>query len=914
MGTWPQDPSQLKVELQLSGTWTDITAGRWVRTGEGVTIVRGRRDEGSTAAESTCNLDLKNADGRFSPRNPIGPYYGSIGRNTPLRVSVPATRSYLNIRGTQYAYTSDKAALDITGDIDIRWWGWLATKRPTSSCYLVFKFFTGQHSYRMGIDAAGTLSLAWSTDGTTDLSASSTVAIPPPVSGDVALRATLDVNNGAGGRTITFYTSDSITGTWTQLGDAVVQSGTTSIYAGTSALYAYTATVDARVYGLEVRNGIGGTAVANPDWTTQADGTTSFADAAGNTWLLGTGTQIVGRNWRFHGEVSEWPQQWGHSGRDAHVPITASGIMRRLGTGSKPLKSAYYRGCTSTVAPVTALQAYWPMEDAAGSTTLASGLPGGSPMAITGVPTLASNSTSFPCSAPLPDMGTAAFSGTVRDYTSTGQIQVRALLAVPATGTTNGAILMSVRCGGTAARWELVYGTGGTLALNAYNTIGTSLLATGGSAFGLDGVPCRIDLELTQSGSNVTYTFSMLPVGSTTGVYVTGSLASQSVTKAQSVVLASGKNMSGVTMGQVTVQSAVTSVFDLSDHLDAYSGETAVNRLVRLCGEESIECVIIGNDGLSAPMGPQGQRTLLELLRECETTDGGVLCEPRELLGIAYRTAGSLASQGAGLTLDYAAAQISAMEPREDDQATANDLTVTRAGGSSYRHTVTSGPLSTQAPPSGVGVYDRQVTVNAAADSQLGDIASWLAHLGTVDEPRYPGIGVRLARANWVADTSATRAASGIDIGDRIDVTNPPAWLPPGDISQMAIGYRESLGERLWDITWVGQPASPWRIGVFDATAGTAQESRYSGEGTVLAEDLTTTETGVDVTAPAGVEWTHDDGDYDVVTGGEVMTVTGISGTAPNYTFTVTRSVNSVVKAHSSGAAIDLATPVYYGI
>jgi hypothetical protein len=80
----------VQVELYINGSWVDITAYVMVRDDSGnISITRGRRDEGSTAEQATCQLTLNNRDGRWSPRNPTGPYYGHLGRNQAIRVSVP---------------------------------------------------------------------------------------------------------------------------------------------------------------------------------------------------------------------------------------------------------------------------------------------------------------------------------------------------------------------------------------------------------------------------------------------------------------------------------------------------------------------------------------------------------------------------------------------------------------------------------------------------------------------------------------------------------------------------------------------------------------------------------------------------------------------------------------------------------
>jgi len=75
--TTPDDPSP---------TWVDVT--QWVRiTGPGISITRGRQDEHSQISPSTCTLQLKNADGRFTPEKSSSPYYPNVKKGRRLRVS-----------------------------------------------------------------------------------------------------------------------------------------------------------------------------------------------------------------------------------------------------------------------------------------------------------------------------------------------------------------------------------------------------------------------------------------------------------------------------------------------------------------------------------------------------------------------------------------------------------------------------------------------------------------------------------------------------------------------------------------------------------------------------------------------------------------------------------------------------------
>lgn len=79
-------PVRVLVELQVGGQWVDIT--RDVYTREDIEITRGRADEGAEVDPGTCSLVLNNRSGKYSPRNPRSEYFGLLGRNTPIRVSV----------------------------------------------------------------------------------------------------------------------------------------------------------------------------------------------------------------------------------------------------------------------------------------------------------------------------------------------------------------------------------------------------------------------------------------------------------------------------------------------------------------------------------------------------------------------------------------------------------------------------------------------------------------------------------------------------------------------------------------------------------------------------------------------------------------------------------------------------------
>jgi hypothetical protein len=927
--TFPATPLDQTVELFIDGAWTDVTSLVYGR--DPVTITRGRADEATEVDPSTCRATINNRSGDFSPRNPTGQYYGLIGRNTPMRVRIsPANEKYLLLTGAHDSNalatspdtecsTPDSANLSITGDIDIR-----VDVRPDSwtrygqGIASKYTQVSDQRSWAFWINTDGTLTFTWSTAGTaaTLLTATSTAAVTIPADGRLTLRVTLDVNNGAGGKTAAFYTgTGGVGGSFTQLGSDVTTAGTTSIFDSTAQVEigrSHTTTsggdIRGRVYGFQLRQNIAGTVRAHVVVDDDAEaGDASFTGTDTLTWTLGGDASIVDPAIRFSGEVSDWPQRWDTTGTDVHVPILASGVLRRLSQGSTPLKSTLYRGYT-TLADQP--KAYWPCEDGTDATEIASALAGHPPMFITPVtdsPSMASF-TDFKCSAPLPTFNGSQWVGPVPSYTSTGDIQVWFLMAVPAGGSVDAQGVMTVRTIGTAPEWRVLYESDGSLTVQAYAADGTQLL-TNTAAFDVNGRLLRVDLELSQNGSDVDWDLATLEVGESSGSVNSGTLASRTITKATSVTMNAGGDHTEIAVGHISVHDSIRSLFDLAEELNAYSGESAARRIQRLCGEEELSFRGIGDLDGCTPLGPQTPEQLVTLLREAAAADDGILYESRDLLGIEYRTGDSMYHQDAVLTLDYSAADLSAIEPVDDDQRTRNDVTANRTDGSSARVTKETGPLSVQAPPDGVGRYDEAVTLNVESDGQLADKAGWRVHLGTVDEARYPQITLDLARANFIdANADQGLAVQDLNIGERLVIANPPNWFPPDDISLLVQGCTETLANFTHAIQVNTSPETPWgQAGFYDDT-----DARYTSDGTVLAEDLTTGETGVDVTTASGPVWSDADGDFDIIVGGERMTVTAISGTTANQTFTVTRSVNGVTKTHSTGATVELAAPTVY--
>jgi hypothetical protein len=297
-------------------------------------------------------------------------------------------------------------------------------------------------------------------------------------------------------------------------------------------------------------------------------------------------------------------------------------------------------------------------------------------------------------------------------------------------------------------------------------------------------------------------------------------------------------------------------------------------------------------------MGTQRVETLLEQLRECEATDGGTLFESRGVLGLTYRTRKSLYSQAEALTLDVANNDLAhPFRPVEDDTNTVNDVEAKNVNGSSAREELTSGRMSVQEYPNGVGRYDSRFDLNVYRDVELRDHASWRLSKGTVDEARWPDLHVDLDSSEGAV---LKDSVLDIDIDDKLVIENTGEVGVYDPVSQLVRGTRETWVNHRGMFHVTAAPASPYEIAALDSSDYVLD----SGSSTTN-EGLTTTETDVTVVTTYSAElWSSTEVPFDISIGGEIMTVTAVTGATSPQTFTVTRSVNGVVKTHSTGAEV----------
>ncbi|WP_370665400.1 hypothetical protein [Streptomyces sp. IBSBF 2507] len=898
---YPDDLLPLRVDLSLDGTtWTDVSDD--VRYEDKIRITRGRADWGRQTDPGRCSFSLSNTDGKYSPQNPRSPYFGQIGRNTPVRVSVNTGSVALSLPGGagDVASTPDMAALDITGDIDIRvdatLANWCLPDYPSTGettypqTNLIGKDDSANRSWVLSTRRSRPY-FEYSTNGSFMTNgAIATADLPLTTSGRIAVRVTLDVNNGAGGRTMTFYTAPTMAGPWTQLGDPIVNSGTVSIFSGSAPLRIGDAKwLDdswpiGMVHSAEVRSGIGGTVVANPDFTAQTAGATSFADSAGRTWTIGGQAEITNRKIRFVGEVASWTPRWDTGGKDVTQQVEAAGVLRRLGVGSIPTKSAMYREFTSPGRVETGIHAYWPMEDGAGATKLGSAVSGHPSMTFTDGVTLAAYD-GWVASQPVPTVTSGRLRVMVPSYQRSGNAsQLGLFCRIPAAGTISEQRIVSWSTTATAEIWSIVVNTSGQVAVRVWDEDGTKVHDSGFSATAINGREVYLVMEVVQNLGDSFYDLLIVDIARSLPTSVAANTSSVSEITATVVGYQPGiitqvrmgedAGMNGTALGHLAIGRGTTAFAASAGTLVGWNGEEGPSRVSRLGIEENVHAYATGPG--DEQCGPQPSGTALDVMRAAGEVDEGILAEQRSILGIRYVTRASMYNQPPTMILDYSGGDglVTPLEPVDDDQAITNDVTVARTSGSSARLTQDTGPLSTLPPPAGIGLYDTAATLNLLDDDQPVEHAGWRLHLGTWDETRFPRVTVNLAGAPDMIEDAAA-----VDTGSRLQVTNPPVWLPPDTLDLLVQGYSETLDQFVWEITYNCSPARPFDVAwTGSATTATSpvEFAWLDTDGSELAEALDPTETAVDVFTTAGYRWTPDVADtpFDWRVGGEVMTVT----------------------------------------
>jgi len=619
---------------------------------------------------------------------------------------------------------------------------------------------------------------------------------------------------------------------------------------------------------------------------------------------------LIGSATRFFGYANGFTPGYDTSGKQATaiVSVSASGNLRRLAQGKSPVQSPLRRAILGQ----STLRAYWPLEDAAGSTSIASAVPGGAPMTVTDA-SFASDSTE-PGSAPLPVMSsTSEIGGPVSgSFASQWQADWYYKVSDPKPNVVK---ILSVFTtdvsGGSGLHWDVTVGHAtldGIVSVVATRLDNNAEVVNVSLAFGAGYFDQWIHGRLMahQSGGNIEWALVLFPL--------VGSGGSHTATVAGTVggvffiTIPQQTNLAGLATGHIAVfDNYNLGAADAAQ--SGFTGELVTTRLQRLCAENGETVTIHGTS--TTLMGGQGVDTFVNLLRACEAADLGVLYDGASQ-GLDYVTRAARENVAAALTLDATAGEVAPpFAPKHDDQRIRNKYTVSRLNGSSATYADTDGPMGTDA----IGTYDSTTPqpLNLSSDSVLPGVAQYLVHQGTVEGYRYPALNLDLRRspeklAGWLA----------VAIQSRIDVTNVrdvATQQPPGDVSLLAEGYTESFDPFGLTVAANCSPYQPYRVGELAANSGhdtnefvfRLEASASTASASVLAGAST-----FSIATAAGHQlWTTtaagpNDFPFDVDLDGLRVSVSAITGTTSPQTATVDPSGLQILRAVASGATVKL--------
>lgn len=947
MTTWPLT---LTGEILVDGVWQSVS----MRESPAITVNRGFNSEGQEAEPGECSVTLDNRDGTYSPRNPNSPLYGKIGRNTPFRlrvddlpadptpdltdnftrtvtagwgtadtgqtwtlydiqaVSPPATDLEVNgTTGIMNMSTNNAIAVEVSGanfsDIDVKYTVYVTEQAQDARSN--FQIATGVFTR---LDSAADTGMAFNIGLRTD------TGLP----GTQGLRVAIDIASWDGG-SLNFISQTTTVPDVTYEPDVPINCRVQSIGNNHRARVWMTGETEPDVWHAQAYN---------ESYTTGSFAMFGQVTGADTTLPLEIGyddlevtvpnadTGVV----RMRGEIPAWPPARNLTSSNITAPVKPAGLLRRLGQGEKPLKSFMSRYLPAYFPP-----AYWPMEEGLqGDTFVADGtitqLTG--PMRVSGLEfSQTGDSPGVEGSSPLPKvLSGATMKSPVIQSESTGYWSVDMAFRINTdawpTDATEHQILRFFTTGSTAYEWVLsILLTGGNhrMVLRVYDIeavqLGTISADHEGAGVDLLDKWLHLFVNADEDGSTLNYQFRWQDPG-TGGTWGNAStFASTSAGRVRTIDTVFGSGAAGMFLGHVSVWGIRdTEFFNAPNMIRGFRGLSTQQHLSLLSGQANIPLLIEGEG--SERLGPVPAETFTSIIQDAATTEMGLLTELRSSLGLHYETRETLYNRPIELTLDWSNGEVfDPLTMTDDDKGIKNQVTAKRKDGSEYTATLETGTLSIQAPPDGIGKYDVSVDTVVYDDDQLPDQASWRLHTSTVDEMRVTKLTLKMGNPRMQSRIDDVLL---LDVGSRIQVTNVPSDLPPDGFDLLVLGYEETFATGVWDITFNCVPYSPWLVGI----VGDEDQGRADSDNSTLGASASSAATSLTVAIDSGSARWIDSATYssefpfDIKVGGERMTVTAISGTSSPQTFTVTRSVNGVVKSHTSGTKVSLFQPTYVAL
>jgi hypothetical protein len=609
------------------------------------------------------------------------------------------------------------------------------------------------------------------------------------------------------------------------------------------------------------------------------------------------------------GEASSWAPDrtvgFVKNGRgDQWTDVDAAGLLQRLGNWSADIQSAYTR---SILQYFTHLLGLWTGEDGSLATAMGNALSGGAMAPATGV-TFGNDESPLGGDTSMQLSATSSVSGQFAGSTDDTAWQIGFAFKLPAVPPTDTGALLSWRTN-DGSTWSITCGPT-QYGLQGFDSTG-AVLVNFLSLFGGGGSPNQwllMRMQVSVSGGTATWALTWYAQNATTTLGVGGTYAASTVGHPVSWTVTGNTVNTGGWIGYILGTTGMADNLlggNIIAGFNGWSGETAVTRFGRLMFEAGLSPVIRGIAKPSEAMGPQRTDTFLDLLKEVRDTDGGILSDFEGMAALIYRCRTDLYAQTPKLALIYGVHVAPPLKPILDDLHTANLVTVTNRNGSSATVEDTTSIMSTQPPPNGVGQYKIGVGVNATPESRLPQLAAWRRAIGTNPSPRYSSVTIDLD-----ATPSLEASIEDLTLGDRITISG----LDPDLIDLMVIGVQDvRADQKRRTATLLCVSYRVYDVAIYQTSGATITSAmkRYDSKTSTLNAGYTASATTMVVTFTDRLDaWSTTSVPYSWAVAGERITVTAmgaVTGTGPyTQSATVTRAVNGVSKAQTSGTAVHM--------
>jgi hypothetical protein len=523
--------------------------------------------------------------------------------------------------------------------------------------------------------------------------------------------------------------------------------------------------------------------------------------------------------------LSDLPQEWSAGGFDLRVPVKALGVLARL-ESADPLESYARRATLGNFDPPVA---YWPLEDGRDSTRYASAV-AGQPDGTTLFEMNLAADSDFGGSKPLPQLtATGYHMFTIAPYERTTPEAWAVQMAVriperPVSTIEFGMAVISETS--TVRRWvfEITNATPSVLYLRGYNAAGAEVLGDPGLLFdsignSFDREPfgdqMALEIRAMQNGADIDWQATYWHQAGN-GAVSLGTVAGATLGPVGLMVTGGGGGLDGHTVAHYAA-FALSTPNGFSSAAAVANGGDGEQATVRFNVQASYGGVWAEfANPAGDPMGFVPTDTLVGILRECPTFDGGLMFE-RANGRLMFRPLVTLLNQTPAWSVSYQG-QVKSLEPVAAIRDYINRVTVDRVNGSAATADGV-GPLAPVRRP----VRSRPVTVNAQSDLNLKYHAQWAAAVGSCPDDRYTlGLQLHAGAAGKLAAWLAT------DVGDRVQVTDPPEWIPE-TIDQYVRGWSERINRIEYEATVRLMPYRPYRAFVVESTDGNLGKADTSG-------------------------------------------------------------------------------------